>query len=33
MGGIEDMKEYLLLLPLIIIFHDMEEMVGFGWFF
>ncbi len=33
MGGIEDMKEYLLLLPLIFIFHDMEEIVGFGWFF
>lgn len=27
------MKEYLLLLPLIFIFHDMEEIVGFGWFF
>lgn len=27
------MKEYLLLLPLIFVFHDMEEMVGFGWFF
>lgn len=27
------MKEYLLLLPLIFIFHDMEEVVGFGWFF
>ena len=27
------MREYLLLLPLIFIFHDMEEMVGFGWFF
>lgn len=33
MGGIENMKEYLLLLPLIFIFHDMEEIVGFGWFF
>ena len=27
------MKEYLLLLPIIFIFHDMEEVVGFGWFF
>ena len=31
--GEKIMKEYLLLLPLIFIFHDMEEMVGFGWFF
>ena len=27
------MKEYLLLLPLIYIFHDFEEIIGFGWFF
>ena len=27
------MKEYILLLPLIFIFHDMEEVVGFCWFF
>ena len=27
------MREYLLLLPLIFIFHDMEEIIGFGWFF
>lgn len=27
------MSEYLLLLPLIFIFHDMEEIAGFGWFF
>ncbi|MBR6044965.1 MAG: HXXEE domain-containing protein [Ruminococcus sp.] len=27
------MKEYLLLLPIIFIFHDMEEIIGFGWFF
>ena len=27
------MREYLLFLPLIFIFHDMEEIVGFGWFF
>ncbi len=27
------MREYLLLLPLIFIFHDMEEVVGFGRFF
>ena len=27
------MREYLLLLPLIFIFHDMEEILGFGWFF
>ena len=27
------MREYLLLLPIIFIFHDMEEIVGFGWFF
>ena len=27
------MRDYLLLLPLIFIFHDMEEIVGFGWFF
>jgi hypothetical protein len=27
------MKEYVLLLPIIFIFHDMEEIIGFGWFF
>ena len=27
------MREYILLLPLIFIFHDMEELAGFGWFF
>ena len=27
------MREYLLLLPIIFIFHDMEEVVGFGSFF
>ncbi|MCR5147582.1 MAG: HXXEE domain-containing protein [Eubacterium sp.] len=27
------MRDYLLLLPLIFIFHDMEEVVGFCWFF
>ena len=27
------MKDYILLLPLIFIFHDMEEIAGFGWFF
>ena len=27
------MKEYILLLPIIFIFHDMEEIVGFEWFF
>ena len=27
------MKQYLLFLPLIFIFHDMEEILGFGWFF
>jgi len=27
------MREYLLLLPIIFIFHDMEEIAGFGWFF
>ena len=27
------MREYLLLLPIIFIFHDMEEVVGFGNFF
>lgn len=27
------MREYLLLLPIIFIIHDMEEIVGFGWFF
>ena len=37
-SGITDMKrikmrEYLLLLPIIFIFHDMEEIIGFGWFF
>jgi hypothetical protein len=26
------MKEYILLLPIIFIFHDMEEIVGFGHF-
>ncbi|MCR5147896.1 MAG: HXXEE domain-containing protein [Eubacterium sp.] len=27
------MKGYILLLPIIFIFHDMEEIVGFEWFF
>ncbi|MBO4387706.1 MAG: HXXEE domain-containing protein [Treponema sp.] len=27
------MKDFILLLPIIFIFHDMEELVGFGWFF
>ena len=27
------MREYLLLLPIIFIFLDMEEIIGFGWFF
>ena len=27
------MREYLLLLPILFIFHDMEEIIGFGWFF
>ena len=27
------MKDYILLLPLIYIFHDFEEIIGFGWFF
>ncbi len=27
------MKDYILLLPIIFIFHDMEEIVGFEWFF
>ena len=27
------MKQYLLLLPIIFIFHDMEEVCGFIWFF
>lgn len=27
------MREYVLLLPIIFIIHDMEEIVGFGWFF
>ena len=27
------MKDYILLLPIIFIFHDMEEIIGFGWFF
>ena len=27
------MREYLMFLPFIFIFHDMEEIVGFGWFF
>lgn len=27
------MKELLLLLPVIFVFHDFEEIVGFGWFF
>ncbi len=29
----DKMREYLLLLPIIFIFHDMEEIIGFGWFF
>ena len=27
------MRDYVLLLPIIFIFHDMEEIIGFGWFF
>ena len=27
------MREYLLLLPILFIFHDMEEIVGIGWFY
>ncbi len=27
------MRDYILLLPIIFIFHDMEEIIGFGWFF
>lgn len=27
------MKDYILLLPIIFIFHDMEEVIGFGYFF
>ena len=27
------MKDYILLLPIIFIFHDMEEIIGFCWFF
>ena len=27
------MRDCLLLLPLIYIFHDFEEIIGFGWFF
>ena len=27
------MREYLLLLPILFVIHDMEEIIGFGWFF
>ena len=27
------LKDYILLLPIIFIFHDMEEIIGFGCFF
>ena len=27
------MKDYALLLPILFIFHDMEEIIGFGYFF
>ena len=27
------MKDYILLLPIIFIFHDMEEIIGFSRFF
>lgn len=27
------MKDYILLLPILFIFHDMEEIIGFGCFF
>ena len=27
------MREYILLLPILFIFHDMEEIAGFIWFF
>ena len=26
------MREFVLLLPILFIFHDMEEIIGFGWF-
>lgn len=33
MEGVWSMREYLLLLPIIFIFHDMEEIVGIKWFY
>ena len=33
MEGVRSMREYLLLLPILFIFHDMEEIVGIGWFY
>ena len=33
MEGVWSMREYLLLLPIIFIFHDMEEIVGIEWFY
>ena len=33
MEGVWRMREYLLLLPIIFIFHDMEEVVGMEWFY
>ena len=32
MEGVRSMREYLLLLPILFIFHDMEEIVGIEWF-
>ena len=33
MEGVWNMREYLLLLPILFIFHDMEEIVGIEWFY
>ena len=33
MEGVRNMREYLLLLPILFIFHDMEEIVGIEWFY
>ena len=33
MEEVRNMRDYLLLLPILFIFHDMEEIIGIEWFY
>lgn len=33
MEEVRNMRDYLLLLPILFIFHDMEEIIGIKWFY